>query len=173
MSQQIVRRDATFERPSWEQVCETLQQGTPTSAAEIAAVVNDTIQDMKEQIRYSDLDLHDQYWNTNEHANATEPRHEEVCRNAFGDQLRVRLGRFGIGCLPETQHVDGKRSDLWCTVGLPGVPIEAKKDHHAALWTATKGQLMARYAIDPRAKGHGIYVVFWFGHSLTRQSSVC
>lgn len=163
MSQQIVRRDATFERPSWEQVCETLQQGTPTSAAEIAAVVNDTIQDMKEQIRYSDLDLHDQYWNTNEHANATEPRHEEVCRNAFGDQLRVRLGRFGIGCLPETQHVDGKRSDLWCTVGLPGVPIEAKKDHHAALWTATKGQLMARYAIDPRAKGHGIYVVFWFG----------
>ncbi|WP_143029149.1 hypothetical protein [Rhodoferax sp. OV413] len=66
-------------------------------------------------------------------------------------------------CLPETQHVDGKRSDLWCTVGLPGVPIEAKKDHHLALWTATKGQLMARYASDPRAKGHGIYVVFWFG----------
>lgn len=163
MSQQIVRRDATFERPSWAQVCATLQQGTPASPAEIAAVVNDTIQDLKEQIRYNYLDLHDQYWNTDRHAKATEPRHEEVCRNAFGYQLGVRLERFGIGCLPETQHVDGKRSDLWCTTALLGVPIEAKKDHHAALWTATKGQLMARYANDPRAKGHGIYVVFWFG----------
>lgn len=163
MSQQIVRRDATFERPSWAQVCATLRQGTPASPVEIAAVVNDTIQDLKEQIRYSDLDLHDQYWNTDEHAKATVPRHEEVCRNAFGDQLRVRLERFGIGCLPETQHADGKRSDLWCTTALLGVPIEAKKDHHSALWTATKGQLMARYANDPRAKGRGIYVVFWFG----------
>ena len=163
ISQQIVRRDATFARPSWAQVCATLQQGTPASPAEIAAVVNDTIQDLKDQIRYSDLNLYDQYWNTDGYGRPTAPRHEEVCRNTFGDQLRVRLGRFGIGCLPETQHVDGKRSDLWCTVGLAGVPIEAKKDHHPALWTATKGQLMARYATDPRAKGYGIYVVFWFG----------
>lgn len=165
MSQQIVRRDATFERPSWAQVCATLQQRTPTNPAEIAAVVNDTIQDLKEQIRYSDLDLHHQYWNTDGHGRATVPRHEEVCRNTFGDQLRVRLERFAIGCLPETRHVDRKRSDLWCTVGSHGVPIEAKKDHHSDLWSATKGQLMARYAIDLRAKGHGIYVVFWFGQS--------
>ncbi|MDO8777618.1 MAG: hypothetical protein Q7K57_54665 [Burkholderiaceae bacterium] len=163
MSQQIVRRDATFVRPGWAQVFATLQLGTPTNPAEIAAVVNDTIQDLQEQMRYSDLELHDQYWNTDEYARATVPRHEEVCRNAFGDQLRVRLERFSIGCLPETQHADGKRSDLWCTTALLGVPIEAKNDHHRALWTATKGQLMARYAIDPRAKGHGIYVVFWFG----------
>jgi len=162
-SQQIVRRDATFERPSWEQVCATLQQGTPTTSASIAAVVNDTIQDLKEQVRYSDLELHDQYWNTDAHGRPTEPRHEEVCRNTFSDQLRVRLERFGIGCLPETQHVDGKRSDVWCTAGLQGVPIEVKKDHHQELWTATKGQLMARYASDPRAKGRGIYVGFWFG----------
>lgn len=163
INQQIVRRDATFERPIWAQVCATLQLGAPATPAEIAAVVNDAIQDLEELIRYSDLDLHDQYWNTDKHGRAEAPRHEEVCRNAFGDQLRVRLQRFGIGCLPETQHADGKRSDLWCTTGLLGVPIEAKKDHHSALWTATKGQLMARYANDPRAKGHGIYVVFWFG----------
>lgn len=162
-AQQVVRRDATYERPTWPQVCTALQQGAPSSPAEIAAVVNDTIEDLKEQVRHSDLNLNLEYWNADSHKKATTPRHEELCRNTFADQLRVRLERFAVGCLPETQHVDGKRSDLWCTVGLPGVPLEAKKDHHPDLWTATKGQLMARYASDPRAKGHGIYVVFWFG----------
>ena len=81
----------------------------------------------------------------------------------FGDQLRVRLARFGIECLPEAQHVDGKRSDLWCTIERRGVPIEIKRDRHPELWTAVTGHLLARYTNDPRAKGCGIYVVLWFG----------
>lgn len=163
-AQQIVRRDATYERPTWPQVCAILQQGAPTSPADIAAVVNDTIEDLKEQIRHSDLNLNLAYWNTDAHKKATNPKHEEVCRNAFADQLRVRLDRFELACLPEAHHVDGKRSDVWCTSGsFGGVPIEIKLDRHGELWTATRGQLIARYATDPRAQGHGIYVVLWLG----------
>jgi hypothetical protein len=161
--QEIVRRDATFERPSWQQVCAMLQQGRPSTATEIAAVVNDTIADLKDQIRHSDLNLYLAYWNTDGHKKPKDPRHEEVCRDMFGDQLRVRLARFGIECLPEAQHVDEKRSDLWCTIERQGVPIEIKRDRHPELWRAVTGQLLARYTNDPRAKGYGIYVVLWFG----------
>lgn len=123
-----------------------------------------TIEDLSEQVRHSDLNLNHQYWNDDSHKKATTPRHEERCRDTFADQLRVRLERFGIACLPETHHADGKRSDVWCTAGtVSGVPIEVKRDRHRELWSATRGQLMARYASDPRAKGRGIYVVLWFG----------
>jgi hypothetical protein len=163
-AQQIVRRDATYERPMWPQVCAALQQGAPSSAADIAAVVNDTIEDLKDQVRRSDLNLNHQYWNADPHKKATTPRHEELCRDTLADQLRSRLERFEIACLPETHHADGKRSDLWCTTGTRGgVPIEVKRDGHAELWVATRGQLIARYASDPRANGNGIYLVLWFG----------
>jgi len=163
-TQRVVWRDATYERPTWAQVCTALQQGAPSSPAEIAAVVSDTIEDLKEQVCRSDLNLNRQYWNADSHKRATTPRHEELCRDTFADQLRVRLERFGVACLPETHHADGKRSDVWCTAGtLGGVPIEVKRDRHGELWTATRGQLIARYATDPRAKGRGIYVVLWFG----------
>ncbi|MBU3998721.1 MAG: hypothetical protein KKI03_14630 [Gammaproteobacteria bacterium] len=163
-AQQVVRRDATYERPTWPQVCTALQQGAPSSPAEIAAVVNDTIEDLKEQVRHSDLNLNLEYWNADSHKKATTPRHEELCRNTFADQLRVRLERFGVTCFPETHHADDKRSDVWCTAGsLGGVPIEVKLDRHKDLWTAARGQLMARYATDPRASGLGIYLVLWLG----------
>lgn len=163
-AQQVVWRDATYERPTWSQVCAALQRGRPSSPVEIAAIVNDTIEDLKEQVCRSDLNLNRQYWNADSHKRVTTPRHEELCRDTFTDQLRIRLERFEVACLPETHHADGKRSDVWCTTGtLGGVPIEVKRDRHGELWTATRGQLIARYATDPRAKGHGIYVVLWFG----------
>lgn len=165
-AQRVVRRDATYERPMWPQVCAALQQGAPANPAEIAAVLNDTIEDLKEQISRSDLNLNLDYWNADHHKKATKPRHEELCRNTFADQLRARLARFEVDCMPEVHHIDGKRSDVWCTIGpLGGVPIEVKLDRHKELWTATRGQLMARYAADPRAKGHGVYIVLWLGES--------
>lgn len=138
-AQQVARRDATYERPMWPQVCTALQQGAPSSPAEIAAVVNDTIDDLKEQVRRSDLNRNHQFWNADSHKKATIPAHEELCRDTFADQLRLRLERFEIACLPEVHHADGKRSDVWCTTGTRGgVPIEVKRDRHGELWSATR-----------------------------------
>lgn len=165
LAQQIVRRDATYEKPNWRQVSTALQRGKASSPAEIAAVVNDLIEGMKEQVRYSDLNLNLQYWNAGAQKKPSSPRHEELCRDTFSTQLRERLRRFEIECLPETHHVDGKRSDVWCTVGTQGgVPIEIKRDQNRGLWTAVQGQLISRYTTDPRAKGYGIYIVLWFGN---------
>ena len=43
------------------------------------------------------------------------------------------------------------------------LPIEVKRDSHSELWTAINDQLRPRYTLDPLAKGHGIYLVIWFG----------
>lgn len=163
VSQGVARRDATFVQPSWEAVCSALQQGPPGNASDIAAIVNDELSELAAHVHRSDLNLRLQYWNCDAYSRPIEPRVEELCRDTLGDQLRTRLLRYGIACVPETRHVDGKRSDLWCSVVLKGVPIEAKRDRHGELWKATRGQLMTRYADDPRASGFGIYVVFWFG----------
>ena len=43
------------------------------------------------------------------------------------------------------------------------IPIEIKRAFHPDLWTAMRTQLIDRYAQDPAAQGHGIYLVLWFG----------
>ena len=50
------------------------------------------------------------------------------------------------------------------------MPVEIKKDEHSNLWTAIENQLVGKYAIDPNANGHGIYLVLWFGRGKTRRS---
>ena len=45
------------------------------------------------------------------------------------------------------------------------MPVEIKKSSHRDLWSAIRTQLMAKYARDPRARGYGIYLVFWFGEA--------
>lgn len=47
------------------------------------------------------------------------------------------------------------------------VPVEAKVESYRkgkeTVWSAIRTQLVDRYSRFPTAKGHGIYVVFWFG----------
>ena len=43
------------------------------------------------------------------------------------------------------------------------VPIEIKRNSHRELWSAIRNQLIERYA----TRGHGIYLVFWFGPKCT------
>jgi hypothetical protein len=43
------------------------------------------------------------------------------------------------------------------------LPIEIKRDSNESLWSALRKQLIGQYAIAPRANGHGIYLVLWFG----------
>ncbi|MYI06590.1 MAG: hypothetical protein F4059_04540 [Gemmatimonadetes bacterium] len=50
------------------------------------------------------------------------------------------------------------------------MPVEIKRDEHPDLWTAIEDQLVTKYAIDPAARGHGIYLVLWFGRGKTQRS---
>jgi hypothetical protein len=65
---------------------------------------------------------------------------------------------------------DNREGDIWCESGTPAVAIECKRHWHSDLWTAFEWQLARQQAVDWRAQGYGVYVVYWFGtevHAVT------
>jgi len=161
--QSVVLRDFGFVHPDHNQVTGTLYKGLPANAADIAAIVNETLTELTKDIGTSDLNLYRQFWNVDFHDRVVDARPEEACRDALTAMLRERLRKYQIECQAETRHVDKKRSDIWCSFGTWGVPVEIKRDSHPEMWRAIGGQLIPKYSIDPRAQGLGIYVVLWFG----------
>jgi hypothetical protein len=163
LQQSIVTRDFSFVHPNHVQVAETLYQGPPANAADVAAIVNEMLAQIGLDIRTSDLNLYRQFWTLDPSGRPETPNHEEVCRDALAALMRERLKTFHIECTTEARHINEKRSDVLCTFLPWSIPIEIKKDDHRDLWRGINEQLVPKYSIDPRAHGHGIFVALWFG----------
>jgi hypothetical protein len=79
-------------------------------------------------------------------------------------RLRIHLSSFGIKCDPEPEYANDKRADISVSyLNEYELPIEIKRDDNRDLWTALRRQLIGQYSISPKASGHGIYLVLWFG----------
>jgi hypothetical protein len=162
-AQQITMRDTHFQHPMIKAVTTTLNEGKPANAADIAAIVNEVLADITKEAQVSDLNIYRQFWNVDPHGKPVNPKPENTCRDALATLLRERLRKYSIECGAEGNHADQARSDVWCTHESWGVPLEAKRDTHPELWRAISEQLVAKYTLDTRSQGFGIYVVFWFG----------
>ena len=92
----------------------------------------------------------------------TTPKHEESCRDALLGELRRWLPGE-VDAQPEGRYANDKRADIRVSCRDFHIPVEIKKNLHPNLWSALRGQLIARYARDPATDGYGIYVVLWFG----------
>ncbi len=163
LAQLTAARDFSHVHPNPSQVIATLTSGAPSNAADIAAIVNETLESLANEIPTDALNVYRQFWNVDSHDRPTTPKPEAACRDAFTAMLRGKLQKYEIQCVAEASHVDQKRSDVWCTHGSHGVPIEMKRNQHRDIWRAVAEQLIPKYTIDPRAQGFGIYLVFWFG----------
>ena len=91
------------------------------------------------------------------------PKEETDCRNRLLSELQVRLQSIGVQAEPEGGYADSTRADIRLSHQDVNVPVEIKRSHSSDLWDAIKNQLISKYARDPGAQGHGIYLVFWFG----------
>ena len=160
-AQRMIRRDASYRHPTIEQVCQTLNGGTPANPSDLAALVMDRLLELAGQIRRGNTDDWRQYWNE-PHEQIPTPKHEELCRDALLSDLRQRLPQ-GIDAQPEGQYANDTRADIRVSYGDFQVPVEIKKNMHRDLWSALRNQLIAQYTIDPGTDGYGIYLVFWFG----------
>ena len=167
-AQRTLRRDAEYRHPTIQQVCETLTDGRPANACDLAALTVDAIDKVAGRIRTSNSNIWRQYWNEGPHGLPSEPKVEGACRDAFLAALRPLLHE-SVGAEPEGQHVNQTRADLLITNGDFRIPIEAKKNNHADLWSAISNQLVAKYTRDPATGGYGVYLVFWFGAGLQRK----
>ena len=162
--QRIVRRDAAYRHPDIEQVCQTLNDGPPANAGDLAALVTDRLEGIADRIRNGNTDDWRQYWNEDSHGRPTKPKTENSCRDALLSDLRPHLPE-GVDAEPEGQYAGDRRADIRVACRDFQVPVEVKRNGHRDLWSALSDQLIAQYVGDPGADGHGIYLVFWFGET--------
>ena len=62
-----MQRDFDFNHPTHKQVTDSLYQGPPANAADVAAIVNEVLNDLAKEIGTSDNNLFRQFWNVDEH----------------------------------------------------------------------------------------------------------
>ena len=104
-AQRVIRRDASYRHPHIEQVCRTLNGGTPANAADLAALVMDWLCEIAVKIRTGNTDDWRQYWNEK----PCTPKHEHSCRDALLSDLRERLPQ-GVDAQPEGQYANDTRT---------------------------------------------------------------
>ena len=159
------RREHEFQHCDIRQATKTLANEAPANVADLAALLVDVIENLSKRIRDDSTSDWRQYWNVDSRNRATNPKPENACRDALLSDLRNCVDRLGIDAQPEGIYAADKRADIRASLGRFNVPIEIKRSCHRDVWTAIKGQLIARYTKDPGANGYGIYVVFWFGNT--------
>ena len=164
--QNVVVSDATYERPSVQEVQRTLGGGLPANAADLAALLNDHLDGIAKDIRGSNSNLWRQFWNEE---TALTAKHEDACRDALLAMLQARLPSE-VDAAREGHYVSDKRADIRVSYGGCNVPIEIKKDSHRHLWSALQGQLVDQYSsTDPSTSGHGTYLALWTGGDAIRR----
>ena len=157
----VIHRDASYSHPSIRQVQDTLNDGPPASAADLAALLEDRLNDICEDLRGSNSDLWRQFWNEDRHRRLTGSKPEDSCRDALLANLQLRLPD-DVDAVREGSYAADTRSDIRANRLGFNVPIEIKKDSHPDVWKAMHDQLIAQYTTDPATDGYGIYLVLWF-----------
>lgn len=168
-TQRVIWRDARYRHPGIEQVCRTLNGGSPANTADLSALVLDRLDEIGKQIRTGNTDDWRQYWNEDPHGRRCTPKHENSCRDAMLSDLRQRLPQ-GVAAEPEGHYARDRRADIRVSFQDFQVPVEIKKNGHQDLWRACRTQLIEQYTRDPATDGFGIYLVFWFGPQFTQRS---
>ena len=162
------RRVLAYKTPTLRCISDALRGGRPGSAADLAAVVVDKLEELADRIRNNNTDDWQQYWHTDpgdpQGRNVTRPKSERGCCKVLLSDLGLMLERYGVDVQPEGRHAEERRSDIIAVGANHTVPMEIKKADSRDLWTAIGHQLIPRYLRDPKCGGYGIFLVFWHGH---------
>ena len=161
-SQRVLLGDASYVHPSIEQVQNTLRNGLPANAADLAALVEERLSVICQRLQGESSNPWRQFWNEDSYGLPTSPKPEESCRDAILTLLKDALPA-GVDAVPEGRYAAGTRADIRVSYDGYNIPIELKKDTHPDLWTALRTQLIDQYTTDQATDGQGIYMPLWFG----------
>lgn len=149
--------EADYASPSVLAIAAAVREAAPLAPVDVKAIALDAIADLQARIAGASTDTADLFYD------GDIPKNEERCRNALLDLLGPTLP-FGIVWAPEERMPHGKRADAGFRLGAVRIPLEAKLASNPDIWSACTAQLDRLYAsADYMARGHGIYLVFWFG----------
>ncbi len=151
------RAEQAYTPPSLSRIAHIVSGTLPKTQVDLQAVVLEALDRVQARVRSDPTDC----WRGFFMDDGISPKKEEDCN----DHLVVLLSaeepivRFD----PEFYLGADREADIACTVNGIQIPIEAKGQWHQDLWHAAERQLGDQQAVDHRAGGHGIYLVYWFG----------
>ena len=161
--QSAIQRDAEYRQPSVREVRQTLSGGVPASAADLAALILDRLDDVSREMQGDASNPWGLFWNVDAHGRPTAPRPENACRDSLLTLMKKHPSLREVDIEPEANYAAGKRADIQASCLGFNVPVEIKRESHSDLWHAMRSQLMGQYTTDPATDGFGIYLVLWFG----------
>ena len=131
----------------------------PATIGDLQVIVMKALKDAQDEILTGQTDEYEVFWQ------GETSQYENYCRNRLMTQLKPLLEAHSIGVHREGDMNEGY-CDILCTSNGDKLPIEIKGQWHSELWTAAKNQLGEQYASSYEARGHGIYLVLWFGYEI-------
>ena len=164
--QLVMLRDLTYRHPNVEQVCRTLNGGTPANSEDLAALLVAKLIELADRLRTESTDGWCQFWNHDSHGRPTKPKPENSCRKLL--QLLLKPLLPAINLSGEASYANNTRADLRAVFLGFEVPVEIKTNKHRHLWSAAREQLIGKYSSAPATDGYGVYLVVWFGKAETQ-----
>ena len=161
--QRKARRDFEYDPPSMEELQGVMADGLPLSIDGMRACMVDRLKEIQERMHASNTDTWRMYWRHD-----SVPEEENYCRNRLVEQL-LSVMPDGVQIEPEAQMPGVRRVDFVSSYDEVRLPVEIKGQWHRKVWNAASEQLDAYYAREWRAKGRGVYIVFWFGDARGKQ----
>jgi hypothetical protein len=155
-AQARARREEAFTPATLAELASVVANDRPRTMEDLRAMVLDALELLQAKARGDQFNVVERFYD------AGAPLDEERCRDVVGALVQGEL-RHGIQLLSEARMPASKRADLAFLLEALQLPLEAKGQWNAALWTAPMGQLEKLYTTEWRAAGIGIYLVFWFG----------
>ncbi|ORC47827.1 hypothetical protein B2G74_22240 [Burkholderia sp. A27] len=168
-AQRTRRRDAEYQQPNWSQAVAALSNAAPANAADLHALVVDTLLDTGNRIAHANNDIYKRFWNEDSYGRLAEPKSEESGRDVLLDFLNSSLRPLRVTAEPEGHMAHDKRADITVHFAPYKIPVELKRSYHADVWHAAISQLDRLYTPDPDARGYGVYCVLWFGQVSSRR----
>ena len=156
--QRRARREIAFPGVPLERLKDVVTAQPPRTSDDLLAILRHTLARVQLELRGNDTDSIIKYWRDD-----GQPRGEDRCTDALTEDLARLLPNLGIRRVPQADMPNGKIADLLYEAGEAALPIEAKGQWNAKLWTAAGDQLDAFYVRDWRVQDRGIYLVYWFG----------
>ncbi|MEG3155704.1 hypothetical protein [Sphingomonas sp. RB1R13] len=155
--QEAKRAELAYTPPTIADIANALAGAPPATCATLQADVLAALERVQARVRSDPTDC----WRGFYRDDRVTPKGEEDCSDHLANLLALEAP--GIRFDPEVHVGSDREVDIACSVGNLRMPIEAKGQWNADLWTAADWQLRGQQAVDHLAAGHGIYLVYWFG----------
>lgn len=104
-------REARFSYPSTHSVVSTLANSEPANTSDLKALIIDILNELKGEIRNSNTDIYNWFWNKGTDGKASSQHiNENASRDVLLELLRGKLKHLDIVSEPEAMYVDEKKS---------------------------------------------------------------